>query len=89
MGSVVGLNAKGEQEKFPQVWLNKISADLFVVMPWMQVMTGDDLFTGMFCYSRVAIGALAQIGWLIENGKGVSFGIGLNAEKFFESFGEL
>jgi hypothetical protein len=96
--SVVGLNAKGEQEKFPQVWQNTVSGELFQVMPWMQVITGDEIAAvpipdtaedGKPQTVRTVFGALAQIGWMIENGNGVHFGIGLNAEKSFESLGEL
>lgn len=87
--TVLGLNFNGEIEQFPQVWVNKISSELFVVTPWFQVMSGDELDAGILDKTRYAIGALSQVGWLIENGNGVFFGMGLAAEQNFEPAGDF
>ena len=94
----IGLNAEGKEELFPQIWMNKSSAEVFHVVPWMQVMKGDEIVAtpipdvaddGKPQTVRAVFGALAQIGWMIENGHGVHLGVGLNVESHFEKISEL
>lgn len=88
----VGLNFKGEEELFPQIWINKKSGELAWVMPWMEIIKGQEILAVNIpddkTQVRSVFGALAQVGWLVENGHGVFFGIGLQAEELFEKVGE-
>lgn len=87
---IVGLNAKGKEEMFPQVWMNKNNGLLFVVVPWMEVF-GNDMLSTMSAGpgTRCVVGVLSQVGWLIENEHGVHFGVNLRVEKAFKKLGEL
>lgn len=92
----IGLNPEGQPEKFPQVWANKLSGQLFVVMPWWEIMDEDtmvdghlEMLTGEPDKRRFKFGMLAQVGWLIENGSGVFFGVGTSAADCMEKVGEL
>ncbi len=93
----IGLNAAGESEKFPQVWVNKMSGQILVAVPWWDMMENDTLIEGRLSdidpssqdERRMKIGAIAQVGWLIENGNGVFFGVGPNVIEHMEILGEL
>lgn len=92
----MGLNPAGETEKFPQVWMSVTNEQVFVVVPWWEIMDGDTLLSGNMemlegepTDRRFKIGALAQVGWLIENRNGVFFGVGPSALEFMEKVGEL
>ncbi len=93
----MGLNPQGEPEQFPQLWMNKRSGQIFIVVPWWDMMADDILLEGRMntldaeanAEQRFKIGGIAQVGWLIENGSGIWFGIGTNAIEHFEKLGEL
>lgn len=92
----IGLNPKGEPENFPQVWVNKISGQLFVVTPWWEIMSEDVMVEGTVGMvtnlpeeQRWKYGMLAQVGWLIQNESGVWFGVGTSVAEQMEKIGEL
>lgn len=93
----VGLNPKGESENFPQIWCSKINGQLLVVIPWFDMLQDETLIEGQLSVldtritdsRKFKIGALAQVGWLVQNEHGIYFGVNMAAMKCMEKVGEL
>ena len=82
---------------WPKTWQHKTTKKKFKVMPWWEcldpLMADDkatpetiDVGTHLTEGRKFKIGAIVQIGWLLENGHGVWFGMGPKAA---ESFNEV
>lgn len=69
-------------------WRHKKTKREIRVLPWWEMLKSDIVLDGSEKKRRYKIGALIQIGWLLENEHGVFFGVGPKAEKEFESLGE-
>jgi hypothetical protein len=56
------------------------------VMPWWECLDPvlDDHDVGAIEGQKFKIGAIVQIGWLLENSNGVWFGLAPGAEQYFE-----
>lgn len=84
-----------------KVWMHKTTFDLAIVTPWWEILPedeiiadktkilGDDKFKDSWPDRKFKIGALTQVGWLMENQHGAWFGIGPSAQESFEDLGEL
>lgn len=80
------------------IWCHKENGDLVLASPRWEPLTIDfdeSLFKEMAPElmaevgdRRIARGVLCQVGWLIENGHGVWFGIDLRANEQFVDLGE-
>lgn len=72
----------------PHVWMNKRNGDFALVVPWyMPQDMGSDIANGVM--QDLKIGAIVQVGWMLQNGHDVYFGVGPKAANEFEDLGEL
>ena len=70
--------------------MNKLSNDLCLVVPWFLVRpeeTWDEDYE-VDGYS-IALTAVTRVGWLVENGHEVFFGMPSSVKQQFEDLGEL
>lgn len=83
------------KKKWPQTWQHKETEKKFRVNPWWEcispLLSDEDLNgsislgTELFEEGRkYRIGALIQIGWLLENEHGVWMGVGIEAAEYFK-----
>lgn len=74
----------------PQYWQHKKTKKKFRVMPWWEclddqtLLSEKDLPPDMTDGRKYKIGALIQVGWLLENEHGVWLGVGPDAAKEFK-----
>ena len=81
-----------------EVWMNKTNAEIALFSPRWEPLTCDydeNLFkeldpmvAEMVGDRKIARGTLIQVGWLMENGQGVWFGLPLSIVDQFEVLGE-
>jgi hypothetical protein len=79
--------------KFPRVWQNKKDKKkTFRVMPWWEcldpVLSDEEIGVGLTEGRKFKIGAIVQVGWLLENEHGMWFGMGPKASSAFNDLGE-
>lgn len=71
----------------PQIWKHKKTKKQFRAMPWWEIVDGQEIDHKEIPIPEVNVpwkfGMLVQVGWLIENGHGVWFGISPEAKKQF------
>ena len=74
------------RSSWPRLWQHKETKKQVRAMPWWEMPEPLDLGIkdSQIDGQKVKIGALVQIGWLLENENGVWFGLGLNAAEHFE-----
>lgn len=75
----------------PQVYMNKKTDDLVLIVPWFTPATEDEAAALNMRVEAVNVvyGIFWQCGWLMQNQHGVWFGLSLNAIANFELLGEL
>lgn len=82
-----------KKKEWPKVWEHKINKKRLNVMPWWEcvepMVASDTDYGAVDVGKEIAdgrkfrIGAIVQIGWLLENEHGVWFGVGPQAEESF------
>ena len=77
------------------VWQHKKKKKIKVrATPWWEVLEGDEIISDQDLASlkdrpdrQIKIGALTQVGWLLENQFGIWIGVGLDAKEEFKDLG--
>lgn len=72
-----------------EIYMNKISGELSLIIPWFMTIEEDIDFKYEPDGILIAYGMFQQVGWMLENGHGVYFGLGITAIDQFEYIGEL
>ena len=79
-----------------EIWQHKDNGKKCRAVPWWEVLEPDEVISGQmknlgvkdkFPERKFKIGALTQVGWLLENEGGVFIGVGLKAKKHFRVVG--
>lgn len=84
----------------PRIWKNKLNGSIIKAVEWMEVLEEDDYVKSLGLQEALKdpndehperihkIGALTQVGWLLENGHNIYFGVSMKAKEQFEDLGE-
>ena len=79
---------------YPRLWRHKKKGNQLKVLPWWEclnpIISDKDVVGSNFLDGgrSFKIGAIVQIGWMLENGNGVWIGTNFGVEKEFEDLGE-
>lgn len=77
------------KKDYPKTWEHKENKKRVRVMPWWECIdpiidsATDEAAKKLADGKNIRIGALVQIGWLIENENGVWFGVNMTAQEYF------
>ncbi len=96
MAATLSQNSNIQSQKpWPKTWIHRETKKKVRVMPWWEclepIVADNDDFKGIAVGKEIAdgrkfrIGAIVQIGWLIENEQGVWFGVSLDVEEIFDT----
>ena len=76
-----------------EVWMNKKTAQLFIVKPYWEILKIDEMIDSKFVKEVTGVtakmGTLTQEGWLLVNEHGVRFVCNMNLQDQCVNLGEL
>ena len=76
----------------PRYWKHKTDGRVIRATPWWEIpledtvldLTGEEAKSAKLGDTRLKIGFLVQVGWLLENEHGMWLGVGMKAQEMFE-----